>query len=97
MLETLTHEVFAKHLQSDFELRLDDGDPIVLTLHEVKTLEGSDAKDRMPFSVIFNGPKEPVLEQAIYALEHPDMGDLGLFLVPLMADAQGAQYEAVFT
>ncbi len=42
-------------------------------------------------------PAESHLEQAIYALEHAEMGMLELFLVPLGPHEDGMRYEAVFT
>jgi hypothetical protein len=40
---------------------------------------------------------QPVLPQRIYHLEHPEVGGFDLFLVPVGPNAQGMQYEAVFT
>jgi hypothetical protein len=48
------------------------------------------------FSAVFRGPTEPALEQAIYSLDHAELGDLTLFLVPIGADDTGRTYEAVF-
>jgi hypothetical protein len=48
------------------------------------------------FSLVFTGPPEPVLPQALYRLEHPEMGRLDIFLVPIGAGPEGVQYEAVF-
>ena len=49
------------------------------------------------FAVLFRGPQQPILPQAIYRLEHPRMGSLDLFLVPIGPDDTGMRYEAVFT
>lgn len=51
---------------------------------------------RAPFSLLFRGPPEPILPQAIYALEHATLGVSEIFLVPLAPDADGTRYEAVF-
>ena len=68
-------------------------------LIEVTKLGDADAAGRQgrPFSVLFRGPAEPILRQAIYHLEHPELGTLGLFLVPVGPDEHGMRYEAVFT
>ena len=53
---------------------------------------------RRPFSVLFHGPLDPVLPQAIYRLEQERFGALELFLVPVGPDeaATAMRYEAVF-
>jgi hypothetical protein len=38
----------------------------------------------------------PFLPQGLYHLDHPVMGELELFLVPIGADRDGVTYEAVF-
>jgi hypothetical protein len=48
-----------------------------------------------PYSLVFIG--DVVLEQRIYALTHPVLGALEIFLVPIGPDPSGRlQYEAVF-
>ena len=53
------------------------------------------APRREPFALVFTA--EPVLDQGTYMLEHPALGRLEVFLVPVGLDAAGrALYEAVF-
>jgi hypothetical protein len=52
--------------------------------------------NREPFSIVFNGPLEPVLPQRIYRFEHEKLGAFELFIVPIGPDESGMQYEAVF-
>ena len=52
---------------------------------------------RAPFRLIFHGPMRPVHPQATLPLEHPELGRVEIFLVPIGPDAQGMQYEAIFT
>jgi Domain of unknown function (DUF6916) len=86
------------HVGSRFRLHAND----VLDLDLVELDEsgsGSAAPPeaaRAPFSVVFLGPREPVLPQRIYRLEHDELGTLDLFLVPIARDAAGVRYEAVF-
>jgi hypothetical protein len=48
-----------------------------------------------PFSLVFVG--DVVLEQRIFAMTHPALGALEIFLVPIGPDPSGRlQYEAVF-
>lgn len=98
MLDKLTQEDFAKHLNQSFQLRSDAGD-LQLELIEATAIRTTgtppDGK-RAPFSVVFRGPKEIPLEQMMYDLEHREMGRIGLFMVPIGPDGQGMLYEVVF-
>jgi hypothetical protein len=104
MLEQLRVSSFSPYLSQTFRVQLPEGDLLELTLIEVSDLgpsadaEGGsgDETRRVPFSVLFRGASEPVLQQRIYRLEHPEMGGLELFLVPVGPDAEGMRYEAVF-
>ncbi|MEQ1515286.1 MAG: hypothetical protein ABL931_02215 [Usitatibacteraceae bacterium] len=49
-----------------------------------------------PFSVTLSGPREPLLPQASYAVKHPTLGMIDLFLVPAAQDAHSTQYEVTF-
>ncbi len=52
---------------------------------------------RQPFSLTFRGPRDPLLPQSIYRLEHAALGALEIFLVPIGRDDAGTCYEAIFT
>ena len=68
-----------------------------LELIEVTRLGGGlPGAGRAPFSVLFHGPLEPVLPQAIYGLENERLGPLELFIVPIGPMAGAMRYEAVF-
>ncbi len=98
MLDKLTREDFAKHLNQHFRLRSDSGE-LKLELIEATAI-GTSGKPpdgtRAPFSVVFRGPKEAPLAQMIYHVEHQAMGKFGLFMVPIGPDDQGMLYEVVF-
>ena len=51
---------------------------------------------RQAFSLVFTGPPTPVLPQRIYRLEHPEMGSLDIFLVPIGIGPEGTRYQAIF-
>lgn len=97
-LTSFTRESFAGHIGATFHVHFDETSELELKLTEANSV-GGESDHRDPFSVIFVGPLEPVLPQAIYTLMHEDLGTLDLFLVPVGPDrAQtGIQYEAVFT
>ncbi|MEZ5333124.1 MAG: DEAD/DEAH box helicase [Thermoanaerobaculia bacterium] len=73
---------------------------LALELVEARGLSGASRGGRQPFSLLYRGPTEPVLPQGIYRMDHPEVGALELFLVPLGPDGEardGLLYEAVFT
>jgi hypothetical protein len=98
MAADLTEKEFSKHVNTKFRVRLETSSEVDLELNEVT---GYLSKDREQtgmerFSVYFKGPTEPYLPQQLYTLEHDQMGEFEIFLVPLSRDAQGFRYEAVF-
>lgn len=96
--DDLRLETFQPHLGETFRLRLEGLQPLALELVEARG-EGGDSDSREPFSLLFLGPPEPVLDQMIRRLDHDRLGTLHLFLVPLGPDRerQGVLYEAVFS
>jgi hypothetical protein len=50
------------------------------------------------FSLIFRGPRDPTLAQRIHPVEHPTLGTLTIFLVPIgpEGDPTELHYQAVF-
>lgn len=101
MLDKLDSTDFSPYLDQSFRLWLEGVGLLEFELIEVQ--EMSDSTDevqghRRPFSIVFRGPEQPVLPQRIYRIEHPSMGTLDLFLVPLGPGRSGGiHYEAVFT
>jgi hypothetical protein len=94
----LTASHFQRHMGSSFRLRADDVvDVELLEVDEVGVGPGAPPETRAPFSIVFLGPRDPVLAQRIYRLEHEELGTLDLFLVPIGRDDAGVRYEAVFT
>jgi len=96
MLDQLTVEDFTPRLEDTFRLEMPDGGSMQLRLIEAVAMAGT-ATHREPFSLLFEGAPEPILDQAIYRLRHDGMGTLELFLVPLGPGGGGIHYESVFT
>jgi hypothetical protein len=103
MLERFTLATFAEHLNDSFRLSPEEGTDLELVLIEATDLSteaqrsASSPGRRAPFSIVFRGPRTPILPQRIYRLGHYAIGDFDLFLVPIGPDAQGVRYEAIFT
>ena len=94
MTDSLTHEALTKHLESKFQVRIDTGTAVELTLIEVSELKALPGQEY--FSIEFRGPGEFFLGQGTFAIEHEDLGLSYVFLVPIRQDEQGYYYEAVF-
>lgn len=102
MPENLTSEQFSPHLGSVFQLSIPSAALLELKLIAVAPYTAHPAPKnwelsrRIPFSLLFRGPLEIVLPQRTYSLEHPQMGKLDIFLVPVARKHDGMEYEAVF-
>jgi hypothetical protein len=97
-LEQLQSSDFMPHLNQTFTVRLEGIEPIELELVAV-TERGTGFQPgvRQPFSLLFLGPaSSQYLAQHMYRLEHPEMGALDLFLVPLGPQQGRMRYEAIF-
>lgn len=94
MTDSLTHEAFTKHLESKFQVRIETGTSVELTLIEVSELKLLPGQEH--FSILFRGPGEVFLGQGTFLVEHEDLGRFALFVVPIRQDEQGYYYEAVF-
>ena len=100
-LAQLTCADFAPHLHEAFRIRLEGREPIDLELIKAAELSATpraQAAHRAPFSIEFLGPiSHQYLQQHIYRLEHPALGALDVFLVPLGPVDGRMRYEAIFT
>lgn len=53
--------------------------------------------DNEKFSIVFSGPRNELLPQEIFTLEHPKLGRMDLLLVPIFTrNPQKMDYEVVF-
>lgn len=94
MSSNFTRAAFFDQINSSFRLPLAESGAITLDLVEVSEVR-TDGKQET-FSAEFRGPGQVLLPQRIHRLEHPMMGTLDLFLVPIRKDNAGIYYEAVF-
>ena len=98
----LTLTLFTPLLGAAFNLHAEAGAPVPVILVEAGTPAGPPAGPpdaaRVPFSLVFEGPAQPLLPQATYGLVHPALGPepLDMFLVPVARSPAGIRYEAVF-
>lgn len=106
-------ETFASHVGTEFSLRnvqdgsgasvemslkLVEASPLRLNPADGRALGRSGDVRRDPFSLLFAGPDDKLLQQGTYALDHEAFeGGLTLFLVPIGPGEEGMGYEATFS
>ena len=102
-MKCLTCADFSAHLNTGFKATVEEAVPELDSEAQYAelTLVSADARDDGTcehFSLIFDGPQNPVLPQRTYAMSHAAMGNLELFITPVMRSdgGEGCQYQAVF-
>lgn len=91
---------FEPLVEASFRLTVEGlPEPLALRLVETRSLTRAQGagERRLPFGLVFRGPRDPVLPQRIYRLEHETLGAQEIFLVPIRRDGEGTDYEAIFT
>ena len=96
MIGTMTKADFDGHVGAVF--KIDRADLTVsLTLIECATHRKAQMPGgREPFTLLFRGPAEPVLDQGLYDLVHPERGTVTIFIAPVAGGQGGIDYEAAF-
>jgi len=92
-LDDLTSRTFTEALNSTFDVESPAGS---VPLQLIAVNEKGDVPSLDGFSLIFRGPRTPVLAQTIYRFTHPKLGAREMFSVPIGPDEQGMCYEVVF-
>ncbi|HEU4633865.1 MAG TPA: hypothetical protein VFS22_07770 [Flavisolibacter sp.] len=79
-------------------IRFGPGEAESAKLAQVVQLSGYSTLERKPFSILLQTSQlTTYYPQAIYPVEHPDLGVMDIFLVPVGFKDGGMQYEAVFS
>jgi hypothetical protein len=98
MLDQLQLSDFTPLLHQTLPLRFTPEVTLPAELVEAREINSYSPAERKPFSLIFRTQqKKEYYQQSTCVVEHPEKGDLTLFLVPLGFDHDGMRYEAVFT
>lgn len=94
----ITADDFRNHLNQNVAVHFNPGIPVAVEILEVENLEIYSGLDRLSFSVILrmNGEKGHY-PQGIYVVEHPKLGRIEIFLVPIGTDKEGMRYQSVFS
>lgn len=94
-MDLLTLEHFAPTLNETYTASL-DGMQIEFVLVEARALPRGGGAMREPFSLLFRNTAAFLFPQQIYAMRHPALGDVGIFLVPIAQERGGFLYQAIF-
>lgn len=94
MEASLTHEEFSQHLNTRFDVQLNEANDVQLKLAEVSPLKLYPRQEE--FSIVFLGPLESFLDQGVRPFRHEQLGEFELFIVPIRQDEKGFYYEAIF-
>lgn len=93
MTENFNYETFAGQLNTKFALT-DATEPFELELVEIT--EPRITTSQTFFSLFFLANPDFLLPQGSYRLNHDQLGEMTLFLVPIERGDGGFKYEAVF-
>ena len=94
MFELLTAAAFTAQLHTTF--RVHYGPAAVLDTELIDVEEHPPTARQIRFSVLLRGPREPMLPQAIYSIEHAVLGTHDLFISPCEVDETSTYYAMVF-
>ena len=88
MKQSLDYEDFSPHLNTKFTVTLADPDPdddIPAPQVEMELVEATQKNNPQceAFSVLFHGGPDLLVPQGTYAMNHSELGDLSLFIVPV--------------
>ena len=92
-MRNLTFDDFADKEGAAYEVLTQDG-ALPVTLAQVQPLADS-GREGGSFRLLFLGPQEPILPQAIYPFRSGDETD-DIFIVPIGRGPNGTHYEAIF-
>jgi len=67
-----------------------------IRLKLIKVTETVSRPPQEQFTAVFLAPPDSGLEQRIYEMEHPVLGRMDLFLVPVALNENGLEMQAVF-
>ena len=98
MLDQLTHESFEPCVGQIFQATGGAADPQDLELVEVKVIGEPipGVTSRPGFALLFHGPADVILPQAIYRFDNEELGSHEFMIVPLGPGEHGQRYEAIF-
>ena len=95
MLDRLRREDFEPLVGQKLKARVGDAS-VELELAEATPLKSPSPRETAPFRLILRSRENWRGPQGIYRIEHPSLGPIEMFVVPIGPDGQGLCYEALF-
>jgi hypothetical protein len=77
-------------------LRADECGDAAVPLTLVSVQSRGQALPGKQYSLLFKGPRSPLLSQCTYRMRHEQLGDFAIFITPLSQSADATDYEACF-
>ncbi len=95
MTESISHENFSGHLNAKFQIDVAENS-LDLELVEVEVGNSIDPSQRVPFTLIFQGPKDSVFPEGIYSVSNDDAGSFELYIIPIVSPGDRQSYQVIF-
>lgn len=95
MLDKLRKEDFEPLVGQSLKVTAGDA-TTELEVAEASTLKSPSPRETPPFRVILRSREGWRAPQGMFRVEHPTLGDLEMFAVPVGPDAEGLCYEILF-
>ena len=102
-LDQLSARQFDEHVRTTFQVMAGPGVVLNLELFAVTGPPSGGQGSRSPggatfesFALLFEGPADQSLSQQTYRFSHERLGSFDLFIVPVSAERNARQYEAIF-
>jgi hypothetical protein len=93
-LATVTRDAF--EVGSTFTIQVSADSSLSLELIAIESLPTAPNARRQSFLLRFRTSERARIPQRIYGLDHPALGRMDVFLVPVGPDQVGMRYDAVF-
>lgn len=94
-IDNLSKSDFTPHLNTKFKIHTD---AFGIVDAELIDITGKKSQNQESFSLIFSTSKDKIFEQKIYKINHPKMGDLELFVVPVASHKKDEMhYQVIFS
>ena len=87
---------FERQLGNELSIATESG-AVPATVVEVTAFSKAEGTERQSYSVLLEGPLEPLFEQRMYEFEFADGQRHSLFMVPIGPKGETMCYELVFT
>lgn len=96
-MQILTLEHFAARLNETFVVDVGHGNsPFTLVEARPLPIQTMPGMTRAPFSLLFHHASAVLFPQRIYQMTNANLGEVGIFLVPVARNSDGFIYQAVF-